>query len=449
MRRRTRTASAVAVLALVIGACTDGGTGSPIPPPDTPTSSAPVPSSPETVSPADQGPDSAAAAARRLCEVPEPDPSGGSDVPAEGPTPPVIEEVMRQVEEIRGFDYSKPVVAEPVSQSEIAKDLTEYADIAYPKEQMARRSLAWATIGVIPEGTSLREVYEEYGSTQVIGYYDTLTGELKFLGTQDPSPLERITLAHELTHAIDDQRFGLEKLDVLSAECRDEEVAAAVALVEGNATFFMLRWAQAYLTPEEQVEVGVEAALQDTSTGDIPPFVLRLQVWSYDVGLRFITALSSQGGVDAIDQALAGPPISTEQIIHPERYPNDAPTPMDVPDLSAALGEGWEDLDVMTIGESWLQIALGLRLDGAQASNAAAGWDGGTYRAWTDGEEAAVGLSTVWDSEQDASEFATAMISWIDQGDDHGAVVGPDGTSVQVMFASDEATLGELQAAAA
>src|SRR3990172_6807991 len=239
---------------------------------------------------------------------------------------------------------------------------------------MARRSLAWATIGVIPEGTSLREVYEEYGSTQVIGYYDTLTGELKFPGTRDPSPLERIALAHELTHAIDDQRFGL---DVLSAECRDEEVAAAVALVEGNATFFMLRWAQAYLTPEEQVEVGVEAALQDTSTGDIPPFVLRLQVWSYDVGLRFITALSSQGGVDAIDQALAGPPISTEQIIHPERYPNDAPTPMDVPDLSAALGEGWEDLDVITIGGSWLQVALGLRLARGPARQPGGGGEDG------------------------------------------------------------------------
>jgi len=283
----------------------------------------------------------------------------------------------------------------------------------------------------------------------VIGYYDTVTGELKFIGTAEPSPLERITLAHELTHAIDDQRFGLEKLDVLSAECRDEEVAAAVALVEGNATFFMLRWAQTYLTPEEQVEVGVEAALQDISTGDIPPFVLRLQAWSYDEGLRFITALSAAGGADAIDEAFGDPPVSTEQIIHPERYPNDAPTPVDVPDLSDELGQGWEDLDVMTIGEEWLQIAFGLRLDASQAAQASAGWDGGTYRAFTDGEDAAVVLTTVWDSEDDASEFATAMISWLDAGEDVGVVVGPDGTSVQVLFASDKATLGTLEAAAA
>jgi hypothetical protein len=367
---------------------------------------------------------------------------------AEGPTPPVIADVMDEVERLRGFGYSKPVVAKAVTQAEIARDLTEYADIAYPREQMARRSLAWETIGVIPDGTSLRRVYEEYGSTQVIGYYDTLNGTLKFLGTQEPSPLERITLAHELTHAIDDQRFGLEKLDVLSARCRDEETAAAIALVEGNATFFMIRWAQTYLTPEEQVEVGVEAALQDTSTGDIPPFILGLQAWSYDEGLRFVTAVASRSGVDAVDEAFADPPVSTEQIIHPERYPNDAPTPVDVPDLSDDLGQWWEDVDVMSVGEAWLALALGLRIEGAGAKAATAGWDGGTYRAWTDGDSVAVVLSTTWDSKADATGFADAMSAWLDQGEDLGVVVGPDDSSVQVLFASDEATLQALQAAA-
>jgi len=440
--------AALVALVLALVACTSDELGTPTPSPDVPSSAAPVPSSPEPVTPPETGPGSAAAAARRLCAVPEPDLDAALDVAGEGPTPPVIADVMDEVERLRGFGYSKPVVAEAVTQAEIARDLTEYADIAYPKEQMARRSLAWETIGVIPDGTSLREVYEEYGSTQVIGYYDTLNGTLKFLGTQEPSPLERITLAHELTHAIDDQRFGLEKLDVLSAECRDEESAAAIALVEGNATFFMIRWAQTYLTPEEQVEVGVEAALQDTSTGDIPPFVVRLQAWSYDEGLRFVTALASRDGVDAIDEALADPPVSTEQIIHPERYPNDAPTPVDVSDLSDELGQGWEDLDVMSIGEAWLALALGLRIEGAEVKEATAGWDGGTYRAWSDGQHVAVVLSTRWDSEADATEFADAMNAWLDQGEDLGVVVGPDGTSVQVLFAADETTLRELQAAA-
>jgi hypothetical protein len=443
---RLRAAALAIAFGLAVAACS--GTELPgDPAPDQPSSVAPVPSSPEVPPPAPEGPDSAVAAAERLCEVPEPNVERGSEVRPEGPTPPVIAQVMRQVEQLRGFGYSEHVAAKPVSQEEIGRDLLEYADIAYPRAQFARRSVAWDTIGVIPDGTSLRDAYESYGSGQVIGYYDTVTGELKFTGSESPSPLERITLAHELTHAIDDQRFGLERLDVLGAECRDEDAAAALALVEGNATFFMLRWARTFLTAVEQLQVGVEAATQDTSTEGIPPFVTRLQAWPYDQGMRFISALDARGGLDAVDEAFLDLPTSTEQIIHPERYPNDAPTPVDVPDLSAELGEGWDDLDVMAIGEAWLQIALGLRLDGSDAGPAAAGWDGGTYRAWSDGSETAVVLSTAWDGPNDAQEFATAMNEWIDQGDEHATVLEPDGTMVTVLFATDAATLGTLEAA--
>jgi hypothetical protein len=442
---KPRRAVAVFALGMALAACT----GDPAVPPsslDEPSAPvAPVPPSPESESPAPQGPGSAAATAERLCGVPEPDLEGGADVPAEGPTPPVIEAVMGEVEQLRGFDYARPVVAQPVSQQEIANDLVEYNDIAYPEEQFSRRSLAWDTIGVIPDGTSLRAAYDSYGSTQVIGYYDTLTGELKFLGTQAPSPLQRITLAHELTHAIDDQRFGLERLDLLSAECRDEESKAAIALVEGNATFFMIRWAQTFLSAEEQVQVGLEIAQQDTSSDGIPPFVLRLQVWPYDEGLRFISALESRGGLDAVDAAFEDLPVSTEQIIHPERYPNDVPTPVDIPDLSDQLGDRWMDLDVMTIGEAWLSLALGLRLDASDAQEATAGWDGGIYRAWSDGDDVAVVLSTVWDSEADAEEFASAMQDWIDAGDEPGVVLEPDDTAVTVLFATAATTLDTLE----
>ena len=89
--------------------------------------------------------------------------------------------------------------------------------------------------------------------------------------------------------------------------------------------------------------------------------------------------------------------------MHPERYPNDTPQPVDVPDLGPALGDGWRDLDVMTVGEVWLQLMLELRLDADDAGRAAAGWDGGIYRAWTDGTQTAVVLRTVWDSTEDAA----------------------------------------------
>jgi hypothetical protein len=164
--------------------------------------------------------------------------------------------------------------------------------------------------------------------------------------------------------------------------------------------------------------------------------------------MRFISALDSRGGLDAVDEAFQELPASTEQIIHPERYPNDAPTPVDIADLSGELGEGWTDLDVMAVGEAWLQVALGLRLDGSDAADAAAGWDGGTYRAWSDGDEVAVLLSTVWDSELDAQEFSIAMDDWIDGGQETASVYPATGREIWTFFATDPSTLERLENAA-
>ena len=69
-------------------------------------------------------------------------------------------------------------------------------------------------------------------------------------------------------------------------------------------------------------------------------------------------------------------PVSTEQVLHPDRFPSDRPTAVDVLDLSDELGPGWGDLDVMEVGEAWLSTMLGLRLSSSVAEGAAAGWDG-------------------------------------------------------------------------
>jgi hypothetical protein len=447
MSGRLRIVSALAALIVIAAACDLGGGSDPL---DgrSPSPSVEVPLSPDPAPPPKNGRNSALAALERLCTLPQPNFDGGSGVPAEGPTPPAIESVMREVEEIRGFDFTERVVAQPATQTEVADGIRDYIETSYPTRFYDRRSRAWQTIGVIPDGTNIRDELLEYVTSQVIGYYDTITGELVFIGTRDPSPLERVTLAHELTHAIDDQRFGLEQIDLLGAECQDEPLQAAIALVEGNATFFMLRWAQTFLSLEEQIQLSGEAAAQQPPPGDVTPFIDAIQNWPYTEGLRFISALEIRGGLDAVDAAFRDMPISTEQIIHPERYPNDLPTPVDVADLSDALGAGWTDLDVQEVGEMWLQLALSLRIDDAEASNGAAGWDGGIYRAWAGGDDVAVILATVWDSEADAREFATTMERWIAQGQDVAEVLPVEGTSARVAFASDAETLELLMASA-
>jgi hypothetical protein len=121
---------------------------------------------------------------------------------------------------------------------------------------------------------------------------------------------------------------------------------------------------------------------------------------------------------------------------------------VDVPDLAAELGAGWEDLDVQPVGEIWLDLAMNLRLDGGDSSQATAGWDGGIYRAWSDGDRVAIVLATAWDSARDAEEFAAEMQRWVAAGDAPAEVLPADGTGVQVLFATDAQILAKLAAAA-
>ena len=90
----------------------------------------------------------------------------------------------------------------------------------------------------------------------------------------------------------------------------------------------------------------------------------------------------------------------------------------------------------MVVGEQWLRAMLALHLDDDDADLAAAGWDGGVYRAWTDGTDVAVVLSTAWDTPEDATGFADAMQSWLGSAQIRGAVGEPKGSSVTVAFAT-------------
>src|SRR5207244_3034581 len=95
----------------------------------------------------------------------------------------------------------------------------------------------------------------------------------------------------------------------------------------------------------------------------VPPFVLNMMDWPYIAGPRFIATLYGRGGTASVNRALRDLPASTEQVMHPSRYPDDRPQPVDVPDLGPKLGPKWRDLDVQEVGEAWLADLLGLRLD--------------------------------------------------------------------------------------
>jgi hypothetical protein len=331
-----------------------------------------------------------------------------------------------------------------VNQSQIGSLLQQALDRSFPQEMMDRRSEAWSTIGVVPPGTDLRESIGDFAGSQIIGFYDTQTHQLVFSGSSSPTPYQRVTLSHELTHALDDQHFGLDDLDRLEALCDDERLAALIALAEGDAVTMSLRWAEANLSPEELQQFAQEASSFPGPPASVPEFVGDLFVAPYTYGPPFVESILDTQGIPGLNRAFQNPPVSTEQVLHPDRYPSDKPREVDVPDVSEKLGGPWEPLDVYQVGEEWLRVMFELRLASEESFTAAGGWDGGEYRAWADRGEVAVLLQTVWDTSKDADQFAVAMERWIGDG---MAIVEARGSFVQVLFGSDERALRDLESA--
>jgi hypothetical protein len=384
---------------------------------------------------------SAAAAIRELCPKLPPAPAR---IRPSKHVPPVVAETEREVEAVRGLRFEHPVAVAAVTRQEMASRLDKQSADTLPVHQVRRQELAWKTIGAIPAGVDLVGAARRFLDTQVVGYYDERAKELVYVGSTDPTPVQRFTLAHELTHALEDKHFDLTRFDRLQAKCRDDEQEAVTGTVEGSAVFFSVGVLDRYFTPSEKQQV--RQATQEPAPRGVPQFLVDMVSWPYTAGPLFIASRYGNGDVGAVNDALRQWPLTTSQVMHPETYPAPLPAPLDIPQLADDLGKAWRDLDVEEIGEQWLDNLLGLRLDQGVAGPAAAGWNGGLYRAWTDGKGVAVLLRTRWGSEQGATQFARAVEQWLRPG--QAATVNTTDSRVDVLFASDGATLTQLEKAA-
>jgi len=429
--RRFRLAGVVLGTALVASACTVtigsptvGGT----PPP--PTASSVPALRPVAAILAGRG--SAAATMRRLC-VP---PASNAAKPAHaGATPPAIAQTEQEVEAVRGLRYEHPVAVQPLSAAQLDAKVLAAFNGSYPASFYARRTLAWRALGVIPPDADIRRALRLFQTGEIVGFYDPDTGRLVYQGDAQLQDLDqRFTLAHELTHAIDDQHFDLSRLDVLGARCLDERSQAALGAVEGSAQYF----AAQVIT---RFPGGTAASPAPGPPAGVPPFIVGMQLWPYTAGETFIATLRARGGIAAVNGALEHLPVSTAQVIHPDRYPSAVPVALNIPQLAGRLGPGWRDLDVMQVGEEFLSQMLQLRLPLSTATAATDAWTGGLYRAWTDGTHTAVLLATAWASPADAQAFAQAMQDWLAAGSTPGRVLADDGGRVVVGFSDDPAAL--------
>jgi hypothetical protein len=397
---RVRPLVAALVLLLVAGLAASGLVFATRRDPATPSAAGPAAGAPTTGGPAGSAPTTRA--------------------PSAPATAPAIREVQRAVAELRGLQFRRRVPVTVETPDKLARRLLRVLDEETNETDVRRQGRAMELLGQLPRGTDLPKLLERLQAESVLGFYlpgkPPGKGGLYLRSSRGLDPYARITLAHELTHAVTDQHHDLTRADRLAAAGgREDELAAYTGLVEGDASLLMQRYATERLTPQEQADAALAIARDGTPMRDAAPAALReTMLFPYQEGLRFVQTLYQRGGWPAVDRAYRDPPTTTEQLLHPERYlgTRDRPQPVAVPDLSGRLGGGWRPAADASFGEFNARLLLRGGSGAAGAAAAAEGWDGGRLRTFQRGGGTALVIRTVWDSRAEAAEFCRAMTTW-------------------------------------
>jgi hypothetical protein len=349
-------------------------------------------------------------------------PRAAAQVVAQAPAKPAInaktaavaaatEEVLRETSELRKLAVLRAVKSGAQSRAEIEQMLLRSLDEESKPEEMRAGELTMKKLGLIPANFELRPFIVSVLTEQILGYYDPKTRQFYLADWVDVDGLQPV-LAHELTHALQDQHFDLRRFEHWRKGDADAELAAH-ALVEGDATWLMTL----YVLKDPRRVIGMMKSVGTTSTAKIdsaPRSLRESLVFPYEQGMAWIRQLYQRGGWKAVDDAYAILPQSTEQIIHPEKYfAHEPPTHVVPRDLTPALGKDWRQIDADVNGEWGYYLILDEFIKNEEESKrAAAGWGGDRYALYENKQthETMLAQLTSWDTEQDAREFFDAYV---------------------------------------
>ena len=347
--------------------------------------------------------------------------SAGRDIPAPDSSLRVLAaSLLPEVETLAGLPARRPLALAVRSREELESFLTTELGRQLPPEKASALTRTYARFGLVPADLELDELLRSLLLEQVVGYYDTARDTLFVMEGLDPALVEPV-LAHEIVHALQDQYEDLDSLMTANLEHNDRATAAQSAL-EGHATLAMLEWQLGRLTggavdlealpslsdlPEDAL---LDAAgLEMPALASAPRLIRESLIFPYLGGLEFVRARNRAAGGSRVAPLGDDMPVSTEQVLHPERAfgePRDQPVRLE---FASAPPADWSIVHSDGLGELetriWLQEHLG---DRERATSGAAGWDGDVYRLLNGPQGEVLVWVSAWDSEADATEFERA-----------------------------------------
>jgi hypothetical protein len=327
-----------------------------------------------------------------------------------GPKDPSIAAVARGVERVRQLRFEQLPRVRHVSGEQARSAGLREMDRELPRHALLAEQRLLELLGLLPPGADLRELLGTALASEVGGYYVPRADTLSIVDGFASGLTGEITLAHELTHALEDQHFGIES-PPWNSFGRDRSVADG-ALREGTATIVMVDYVVRKQAGVTKVPAAVRArvlkALDDAAVPEssgLPRYLRENLVFPYAAGARLVDRIQRGGGWSAVNRAFGrDAPVSSEQVMHPAKYHSrERPLRVRVP----APG-GTELVEQGDFGEFDTEQLLRAANGRARSKRAAAGWGGGGFVLWRRGARYGLTLRWVWDSPRDAREFAAA-----------------------------------------
>lgn len=361
-------------------------------------------------------------------------------------TPQQTQELFRSVDEVMQFvskdsnlAIKHPVKRVMMSREQVNAMLVKKFNEDQSAKRMQRSELVLKKFGLIDRDFQLRPFMVSLLTEQIAGFYDAKTRTMHLLDWI-PADQQKTVMAHELTHALQDQRVDLNKWgDVTKTDvsknaktdrehiATDEASTAREAVTEGQAmvTFidYMLKDTGKSIASDPTVAERA-SQMQTESTNDSPilsraPLLLQQSLlFPYSEGLNFEIALITQKGIDtAFGGALDNPPNTSREIINPNEYLAHKTQPVLVmPDVHPLLDKDWAPYDVGVLGQFDVRVTAELFGGKSMAAAIAPAWDGGVYyaaqkRDATDAQKATTAsIAFVYYSQWKSAETARAFM---------------------------------------
>jgi len=351
-----------------------------------------------------------------------------------------IDDTLAWLSKDTGYAIKKKVTGELASREQVAKYVDEKMNEDEDAKRLERSEIVLKKFGLLPRDFNLHKFLIDLLQEQVAGYYDVKTKKMYLLNWLS-ADAQKPVLAHELTHALQDQNFDLKNWESPKAPKsgdkdeytfdEDEASTARSAVAEGQGMVtlvdYMLRGSGTTLAESPQVAEMMRKAM--TSSSDYPllekaPLMIRESlVFPYGDGLTFESALLQRGKDTAFSGAFRRPPQDTHEVMDVAAYLHNRPAQwLVIPDLRPELGSKYEKYDEGSIGQLDTRILAEQYADESAAKDMAEAWRGGAYYAAENKDPKLTGTAKIgllylsrWDADDSADAFARIYADYLAQ----------------------------------